>query len=117
MKVRKYPPVAQLDNAADSDSEDRGFESLRAGQKRTSSLWGDVLLARWDSNPERVRDVNKTVLGTVFSLEVCSSLLQRRMTLAALSLRAGQKRTSSLWGGVFLARGDSNPENIFIIYL
>ncbi len=29
-----YPLVAQLDNAADSDSEDRGFESLRAGQKR-----------------------------------------------------------------------------------
>ena len=30
----KYPPVAQLDNAADSDSEDRGFESLRAGHKK-----------------------------------------------------------------------------------
>ena len=29
-----YPPVAQLDNAADSDSEEQGFESLRAGQKR-----------------------------------------------------------------------------------
>ena len=29
-----YPSVAQLDNAADSDSEDRGFESLRAGQIR-----------------------------------------------------------------------------------
>ncbi len=28
-----FPPVAQLDNAADSDSEERGFESLRAGQK------------------------------------------------------------------------------------
>ena len=27
-----YPPMAQLDNAADSDSEERGFESLRAGQ-------------------------------------------------------------------------------------
>ena len=25
--------MAQPDNAADSDSEDRGFESLRAGQK------------------------------------------------------------------------------------
>lgn len=25
------PPVAQLDNAVDSDSKDRGFESLRAG--------------------------------------------------------------------------------------
>ena len=28
--------MAQLDNAADSDSEDRGFESLRAGQKRSN---------------------------------------------------------------------------------
>ena len=27
-----YPLVAQLDNAADSDSEERGFESLQAGQ-------------------------------------------------------------------------------------
>ena len=27
-----YPPVAKLDIAADSDSEGRGFESLRAGQ-------------------------------------------------------------------------------------
>ncbi len=26
-----FPPVAQLDNAADSDSEERGFKSLRAG--------------------------------------------------------------------------------------
>ncbi len=30
----RFPPVAQLDNAADSDSEDRGFESLPAGQKK-----------------------------------------------------------------------------------
>ena len=28
----EYPPVAKLDIAADSDSEGRGFESLRAGQ-------------------------------------------------------------------------------------
>ena len=32
-KKMMFPPVAQLDNAADSDSEERGFESLRAGQK------------------------------------------------------------------------------------
>ena len=30
--------MAQLDNAADSDSEERGFESLRAGQKDNSIL-------------------------------------------------------------------------------
>ncbi len=29
-----FPLVAQLDNAADSDSEERGFKSLRAGQKK-----------------------------------------------------------------------------------
>ena len=27
-----FPLMAQLDNAADSDSEERGFESLWAGQ-------------------------------------------------------------------------------------
>ena len=32
-----YPPVAKLDIAADSDSEGRGFESLRAGQSRAST--------------------------------------------------------------------------------
>ena len=31
-----YPPVAKLDIAADSDSEGRGFESLRAGQEKTA---------------------------------------------------------------------------------
>ena len=29
------PPVAKLDIAADSDSEGRGFESLRAGQQKS----------------------------------------------------------------------------------
>ena len=33
-----YPHVAKLDIAADSDSEGRGFESLRAGQKRNLFL-------------------------------------------------------------------------------
>ena len=32
------PPVAKLDIAADSDSEGRGFESLRAGQKKNVNL-------------------------------------------------------------------------------
>ena len=31
-----YPPVAKLDIAADSDSEGRGFESLRAGQAKSA---------------------------------------------------------------------------------
>ena len=29
-----HPPVAKLDIAVDSDSKGRGFESLRAGQKK-----------------------------------------------------------------------------------
>ena len=31
----RFPPVAKLDIAADSDSEGRGFESLRAGHENT----------------------------------------------------------------------------------
>ena len=31
-----HPPVAKLDIAVDSDSKGRGFESLRAGQKRNN---------------------------------------------------------------------------------
>ncbi len=37
------PLVAQLDNAADSDSEERGFESLQAGQNENP-----VDICRWD---------------------------------------------------------------------
>ena len=36
-QIKIFPLVAQLDNAADSDSEERGFESLRAGQSRAST--------------------------------------------------------------------------------
>mgnify|MGYP006974368722 CR=1 FL=1 len=32
--------MAQLDNAADSDSEERGFESLWAGQKSNTTFCG-----------------------------------------------------------------------------
>ena len=42
-------PVAQLDNAADSDSEDRGFESLSACQKKrlvsTSRFFNEIRLS------------------------------------------------------------------------
>lgn len=33
-----YPPVAKLDIAADSDSEGRGFESLRADHCQNKSV-------------------------------------------------------------------------------
>ena len=42
----EYPPVAKLDIAADSDSEGRGFESLRAGQLKTTLLQGFSPLLR-----------------------------------------------------------------------
>ena len=37
LKKRPYPPVAKLDIAVDSDSKGRGFESLRAGQKKENA--------------------------------------------------------------------------------
>ena len=35
-----FPPVAKLDIAADSDSEGRGFESLRADQEKRLAFAG-----------------------------------------------------------------------------
>ena len=35
-----HPPVAKLDIAVDSDSKGRGFESLRAGQKKQGTPIG-----------------------------------------------------------------------------
>ena len=54
-----FLPVAQLDNAADSDSEDRGFESLRADQKKKASalVVGASFFASRDSNTERAQRV------------------------------------------------------------
>ena len=41
-----YPPVAQLDNATDSDSGDRGFKSLRADHLRRAILIQCISTAR-----------------------------------------------------------------------
>ncbi len=51
--IEIFPSMAQLDNAADSDSEERGFESLWAGQKKATTLAvGAFLLSLVrDSNP------------------------------------------------------------------
>ena len=44
-----FPLVAQLDNAADSDSEERGFESLQAGQETEyQPLW--LVLCLYNEN-------------------------------------------------------------------
>ena len=51
-----FPPVAKLDIAADSDSEGRGFESLRAGQKIQFSLLTELYFPFFEEGfePERV---------------------------------------------------------------
>ena len=46
-----YPPVAQLDNATDSDSGEREFKSLRAGQKK--ALFGVLFSMMCSAYAER----------------------------------------------------------------
>ena len=99
-----FPLVAQLDNAADSDSEDRGFESLRAGQKREHHR--QVVFSfsvRRDSNPERVSTVKKTVLWTVFRCEVRSDLSQGRWMRSIHIPSSGPKKSCSL-NRIFLSK-------------
>lgn len=60
--VPSYPPVAQLDRVADSDSEGRGFESLRADHAGVKS----ALLRRIFSGT--VFFVVKDVFGIVFDI-------------------------------------------------
>ena len=71
--------MAKLDIAVDSDSKGRGFESLRAGQKKRVLTARSVLsfFRSGDSNPERVSAVKKTVLWTVFRCEVRSGYAAR----------------------------------------
>ncbi len=83
-----YPPVAQLDNAADSDSEERGFKSLRAGQVNQSSCNGDwfAFFGARDLKDERYR---ATVRWTVVTASA-----QAAAAVRVKSLRAGQKELS-----------------------
>ena len=66
-----YPPMAQLDNAADSDSEERGFKSLWAGQPNViANVLGEfTLLGKEGSWTREGLSVKKTVRWTVFSEE------------------------------------------------
>ena len=72
--ARQYAPLAQLDRAFGYEPKGQGFESLAARQKRSDTLVLLLFLFFYnflrDSNPERVSDVKKTVLWTVFSCEV-----------------------------------------------
>ena len=108
--------MAQLDNAADSDSEERGFESLRAGQKESTNLCGWCFLFSFevnarDSNPERARSVKKNSVGHCFLAKGCAGGYRKAEPLgrqaektpkAAVSLRAGQKESTNLCGWCFL---------------
>ena len=53
--------MAQLDNAADSDSEERGFESLWAGQKKDSNTQGVAIFFIF--TPKGIRTRNGSELG------------------------------------------------------
>ena len=69
--------MAQLDNAADSDSEERGFESLQAGQRKrrtskTKSFSFFIMNFIRDSNPERAQRVKKNSVGHCFLAMWCA---------------------------------------------
>ena len=57
----EYPPVAKLDIAADSDSEGRGFESLRADHKRGKRLYDACRVLFFCHIPARVSANKRTV--------------------------------------------------------
>ena len=77
--ISAYPPVAKLDIAADSDSEGRGFESLRAGHEKAlaiaSAFFSSICLRqRYPVSPDDIRfasaQANRTAVlpGGVISL-------------------------------------------------
>ena len=77
--ISAHPPVAKLDIAADSDSEGRGFESLRAGHKKALAIasaflvqfaFGSDIRFRPVIFASRVRRANRTAVlpGGVISL-------------------------------------------------
>ena len=74
-----YPPVAKLDIAVDSDSKGRGFESLRAGQKRERDRKVAFSFSVWrDSNPERVSTVKKQSNGLFLGAKSAAAMPQGR---------------------------------------
>ena len=61
------PPVAQLDNATDSDSGERGFKSLRAGHIKSREFLLGFLCGSLSIRRDLKVSVKKTVRWTVFS--------------------------------------------------
>ena len=61
--------MAQLDNATDSDSGERGFKSLRAGHRkiRECKTFSDFSVGSLSIRTALKVSVKKTVLWTVFS--------------------------------------------------
>ena len=58
--------MAQLDNAADSDSEERGFESLRAGQKQKQSPFAVIVFVFHFYTPKGFEQGVKKQSGGLF---------------------------------------------------
>ena len=60
--IIEYPPMAQLDNATDSDSGDRGFKSLWAGQNNNGyPKWVPVIIRPKGFEGERAVGKNSPV--------------------------------------------------------
>ena len=94
--LNMFPSMAQLDNAADSDSEERGFESLWAGQNKASTLVVGVLL--FDSKGIRTRSPSR--IGSPWRR--CEGHKMRRFAKRTNSCGAriplgGPKKHQPLW--------------------
>ena len=85
------PSMAQLDNAADSDSEERGFESLWAGQKSNTTFVVLLFLSiERDSNP--IVHLAAVRLGGDARDIQCDGSRSERTHAERESLWAGQKK-------------------------
>ena len=83
--------MAQLDNAADSDSEERGFESLWAGQKSNTTFVVLLFLSiERDSNP--IVHLAAVRLGGDARDIQCDGSRSERTHAERESLWAGQKK-------------------------
>ncbi len=94
-----FAPVAQLDRVFGYEPKGQGFESLLARQNDSNAF---ALLSFFrinrDSNPERVSDVKKTVLWTVFSREVRSGYDARTEYAFGGFVPSGAPQKSTLRG-------------------
>ena len=71
-----YPPVAQLDNATDSDSGEREFKSLRAGQRKGITFVVPFFVTR-----QNRRDWLRVWVAWVGKVAVCRTRVFKCRTL------------------------------------